>query len=316
MLTNKNLLPPLSLDQKIDLSNHKYLIKNIIYISNLTNDLYNKDILYQKKFFGQYGHIGQIFFDKNNQKQNSVIIKFDTVNQAALAILSLNNFKLNKDHYINIKYYITKYCNSFLNNKECLNQNCLLLHNTIINDYHFYKIENLNEFNSFQFALTLLNIPNEVFKIFKLGFIGENYYQKNNKFPKLTIKKLKNQEYIKKIYPIALQEYKNKEKNKYDSNENSKLSSEDDSTTNDSSKNKNYYSFLKKTRKNKSRFDFVNNNKNNNFSVVIPEFVLDFLDKSILSNLNSLIKNDNEVYSKINYNDSWINILFGTGKYN
>ena len=164
--------------------------------------------------------------------------------------------------------------------------------------------------------MTLLNIPNEVFKIFKLGFIGENYYQKNNKFPKLTIKKLKNQEYIKKIYPIALQEYKNKEKNKYDSNENAKLSSEDDSTTNDSSKNKNYYSFLKKTRRNKSRFDFVNNNKNNNFSVVIPEFVLDFLDKSILSNLNSLIKNDNEVYSKINYNDSWINILFGTGKYN
>ena len=49
---------------------------------------------------------------------------------------------------------------------------------------------------------------------------------------------------------------------------------------------------------------------------MIPEFVLDFLDKSILSNLNSLIKNDNEVYSKINYNDSWINILFGTGKYN
>ena len=316
MLTSKKSLPPLSSEQKIELSNHIYLVKNIIYISNLTDDLYNKDILYQKKFFGQYGHIGQIIFDKTKKKENNVIIKFDTVNQAALAILSLNNFKLNKEYNMNIKYYITKFCNYFLNNKQCLNQNCLLLHSTIINDYQFCRILNLNEFNSFQFALNLLNIPNQLFEIIKLKLIGENYYEKNKKFPKLTIKKLKNPEFIKKIYPIALQEYKNKEKNKSDSNENSKLSSEDDSSTNDSLKNKNY-SFIKKTRINKSRFDFVkNNNKNDKFSVVIPEFVLDFLDKSILSNLNSIIKYDNEVYSKKNFNDSWINILFGINQTN
>ena len=315
MPINKKSLPPLSLEQKIELSNHIYLIKNIIYISNLTNDLYNKDILYQKKFFGQYGHIGQIIFDKNNKNENNVIIKFDTVNQAALAILSLNNFYLNKDNNVNIKYYITKFCNYFLNNKQCLNKNCLLLHNIIINDYQFFKIENLDNFNSFQFALDLLNIPNHVFEIIKLKLIGDNYYEKNKKFPKLTIKKLKNPEFIKNIFPITFQESKIKEKNKNDLSENLKLSSEDDSTTNDSSKNKNY-SFLKKTRRNKSRFDFVkNNNNNNNSSVVIPEFVLDFLDKSILLNLNAVNK-DNEVYSKKNFNDSWINILFGINQKN
>ena len=48
---------------------------------------------------------------------------------------------------------------------------------------------------------------------------------------------------------------------------------------------------------------------------MIPEFVLDFLDKSILLNLNAVNK-DNEVYSKKNFNDSWINILFGINQKN
>ena len=308
MLTNKRLLPPLSFEQKIELSTHIYITKNSIYLSNLPNELFMKDILYQKKFLGQYGHINQIIIDKKNKKENKVIIKFDTVNQAALAILSLHNFKLNNGYRINIMYYLTKYCNYFLNNRECPNQNCLFLHSLSINDYQYYKISNSNKFDSFQFALDLLNIPKQVFEIIKFKLIEENYYEKNKKFPKLTIKKLKNQEFLKKIYPIALQEYKSKEKNnKSDSNENSKLSSEDDSTI-DSYKNKSY-SFR---RRNNSRFNFIKKEKvNDKYSIVVPDFVLDFIDKSIFYNLYlNKKKNDNEMY-RTNFHDDWKNILFG-----
>ena len=308
MLTNKRLLPPLSNEKKIELSTHIYITKNSIYLSNLPNELFMKDILYQKKFLGQYGHINQIIIDKKNKKENKVIIKFDTVNQAALAILSLHNFKLNNGYRINIMYYLTKYCNYFLNNRECPNQNCLFLHSLSINDYQYYKISNSNKFDSFQFALDLLNIPKQVFEIIKFKLIEENYYEKNKKFPKLTIKKLKNQEFLKKIYPIALQEYKSKEKNnKSDSNENSKLSSEDDSTI-DSYKNKSY-SFR---RRNNSRFNFIKKEKaNEKYSIVVPDFVLDFIDKSIFYNLYiNNKKNDNEMY-RTNFHDDWKNILFG-----
>ena len=308
MLTNKRLLPPLSFEQKIELSTHIYITKNSIYLSNLPNELFMKDILYQKKFLGQYGHINQIIIDKKNKKENKVIIKFDTVNQAALAILSLHNFKLNNGYRINIMYYLTKYCNYFLNNRECPNQNCLFLHSLSINDYQYYRISNSNKFDSFQFALDLLNIPKQVFEIIKFKLIEENYYEKNKKFPKLTIKKLKNQEFLKKIYPIALQEYKSKEKNnKSDSNENSKLSSEDDSTI-DSYKNKSY-SFR---RRNNSRFNFIKKEKaNEKYSIVVPDFVLDFIDKSIFYNLYiNNKKNDNEMY-RTNFHDDWKNILFG-----
>jgi hypothetical protein len=200
MLTNKRLLPPLSFEQKIELSTHIYITKNSIYLSNLPNELFMKDILYQKKFLGQYGHINQIIIDKKNKKENKVIIKFDTINQAALAILSLHNFKLNNGYRINIMYYLTKYCNYFLNNRECPNQNCLFLHSLSINDYQYYKISNSNKFDSFQFALDLLNITNHVFNLIKLKLIEDNYYEKFKKFPKLTIKKLKNQEFIKNLF--------------------------------------------------------------------------------------------------------------------
>ena len=154
-----------------------------------------------------------------------------------------------------------------------------------------------------------------------MKLIEENYYQKNKKFPKLTIKKLKNQEYIKKIYPIAIEELKNKnntinKENNYKNelNENSKNSSEDDSTI-DSYKNKKSY-IQKIKRRNNSRFDFVKKeNDNNNFKVIIPEFVLDFIDKSIFFSLyiNNYIKLGECIKD---FNDSWIDILFGINQSN
>ena len=322
MLTNKKQYSQLSLEKKIELSSHIYIVKNTIYLSNVPNELFSKDILYLKKYLGQYGHINQILFDKKNKKENKVIIKFDTVNQAALAILSLDNFELNNGFKIKIMYYLTKFCNYYLSNRECLNQNCLFIHNLNINEYQYERIKNINQLNSFQYALDILSIPKEIFEIIKIKLIEDKFYEKYNKFPKLSIKKLKNQEYIKKIYPIAIEELKNKnnKKNKENNfknelNENSKNSSEDDSTI-DSYKNKNSY-IPKIKRRNNSRFDFIKKeNDNNNLKVIIPEFVLDFIDKSIFFSFYINNNNIGSVEYIKDFNDNWIDILFGINQSN
>ena len=322
MLTNKKQYSQLSLEKKIELSSHIYIVKNTIYLSNVPNELFSKDILYLKKYLGQYGHINQILFDKKNKKENKVIIKFDTVNQAALAILSLDNFELNNGFKIKIMYYLTKFCNYYLSNRECLNQNCLFIHNLNINEYQYERIKNINQLNSFQYALDILSIPKEIFEIIKIKLIEDKFYEKYNKFPKLSIKKLKNQEYIKKIYPIAIKELKNKnnKKNKENNfknelNENSKNSSEDDSTI-DSYKNKNSY-IPKIKRRNNSRFDFIKKeNDNNNLKVIIPEFVLDFIDKSIFFSFYINNNNIGSVEYIKDFNDNWIDILFGINQSN
>ena len=300
MSNPKRISLSLTLEQKVDLSNHNFISKNTVFISNIPEKLYSKDILYQKKFLGQYGHISQILFDKYQKKEKNIIVQFDTVNQAALCILSLENFLLDNGVLLSAKYFITKFCNYFLNNKECPNQNCLYLHNILINDYLYLKIICPKMLDSFQFALNLLNIPKNIFALIKTKLIGENYYEKERKFPKLTIKKLKNQQLIKNLNPIVK---KVKLKENY-----SKFSSEDDSVNTNDSRNKSNSSFKKIRRKN-SRFDFVKNenlNVNCNFSVVIPEFVLDFLDKS--SNNFFQMDNINQIN---NYHDNWYNILFG-----
>ena len=308
----KSISQFISLEQKVELSNHIYISKNTVFILNIPDELFSKDLLYQKKYLGQYGHINQIFFDKNYKKEKSLIVRFDTFNQAALAILSLENFKINKEYKIKTMYLITKYCHYFLNNKKCPNYNCHYLHNISFNEFHYHRIKNYKNFNSFQFALDILDIPKNVFETIKEKLIGNNYYEKQKKFPKLTIKKLKNNEYYIQKFLLnnncnnQTQNIKNKINN---SNELFKLSSEDDSAnTNDSSNNKSY-SLKRKIRRKKSRFEFVKNgNENCISSVVIPEIVLDFLDKS-----TNLLINKYENYSDknlINFNDSWSNILF------
>ena len=80
-----------------------------------------------------------------------------------MCILSIENFKLDNEVFLNAKYFITKFCNYFLNNKQCPNQNCLYLHNIIINDYLYLKIICPKMLDSFQFALDLLNISKNIF---------------------------------------------------------------------------------------------------------------------------------------------------------
>ena len=291
--------------EKDELLNRYFISKNIILISNLPEELYSKEQLYQKKYLGQYGHIIQILFDKNNKNNKSIIVQFDTNNQSALAVLFLDNLLIKNNQRLKVSYFITKYCYNFINNEVCYNSTCLFIHDYNINEYLYSEINHFGFINNVKFASNVLNIPLKIILSIKSELFGDNYYLQNQKFPKITMKKLKNKDFIKNISSKE----KNYKKNEFKSYKNS---SEDDSiNTNNTSNNWNYSLIYKLKRKNQSRFNFIKNDINKNESVFIPEFVLDFLDKSIFNyNNNDLLNNDYNINID-NFNCKWSIILFG-----
>ena len=336
MSTEQKPIISLSSDQSYNLSKQSYLTKNIIFISHIPESLFSKDILYQKKFLGQYGHINQMVL-LNHKNEKNVIAQFDTVNQAALAILCLQNLKINNDVKLKAIYFTTKYCYYFLNNKECPNPNCLFLHDIKVNNYLLYELKKNKPIDSYNFALEVLNIKKQVFDVIYMKLIGDNYYELQKKFPKMTMKKLKNKEFINSLLPLVKEKSETKDDNKkkqrkkndnksnnhnyikknsnknlinsFDSN-NEKISTSEESVEKISDYT--YLNYFK--RKNYSRFDFVKkNNIDNSFSVKIPEIILDFLDKNLamLCVIKNKINDNNDENIIFNYDNNWKNIIEG-----
>ncbi len=300
-------------EEKMRLSNKFYLLKNVVFISNIPKEFFTKEILFQKKFLGQYGHINQICLINKNKIENSSIVHFDTVNQAALAIIALNNFEINEKK-IKISYYNTRYCHFFLNNKECPNPNCFYIHTNKINDY-IYKEIKVNEYiNSFMFALKILNISYNCFQLIYEKIIGEQYFEKYKKFPKLTVKKLKNEEY--KFEKILKENIKSKKKvkSKSKSNENSLINYQNLSNENYSQNNSlndiKVSEIRENSRSEKSRFQFVRNKENQTDKVNVPDFILNTVDKILKLYIEKkykdrLFKNVNIV----NFNANWSDLV-------
>ena len=326
-------------------SSYSYLCKNTIFITKISSNLLNKDLLFQKRYLGQYGHINSINFVRN-QKNNgkNIIVKFDTVNQAALCILSLQNFEVDENIKLEVRYFTTKYCYFYLLGKECQNNNCLFLHEKKINDNIYINIKPGEIIDSQKLALNNLKINKRTFETVYNNIIKPNFYKIYNKFPKLTIKKLKGYILEKK------NKFKNKENknnnhnnnkifnhdNNNDSNSNNSNNSNNnsndtynDSNSNDISNNNivinnkdnNFFinnlinkislSFIFKRRFQHSRFDFVEQNVNNNDKIEIPEQILDFISNYLIlfcfNNLNNFINNNNNAHKnyKYEFNINW-----------
>ena len=181
--------------------------------------------------------------------------------------------------------------------------------NSILDDHNFNNYSEENTKKSFnEFITTFTNCKNNSYDIIERNLHNFNEYCSN-----LNVKQMY---FI--FYFYLLDKFINLLEKKYfknELNENSKNSSEDDSTI-DSYKNKNSY-IPKIKRRNNSRFDFIKKeNDNNNLNVIIPEFVLDFIDKSIFFSfyINNNIIGSVEYIKDFNYN--WIDILFGINQSN
>ena len=311
----------------------RFICKNSVFISNLPENILIKDILYQKKFIGQYGHIkSMIFLNLQKKDEKNLIVQFDTINQAALCILSLNNLNI-YGKKIKIKYLQTNYCYYFLNNIECKINNCIYLHSKQINSY-LYKQLNYNEnIDSLNLAIKILNLTKGLYDKIYNKLIGENFYNNNLKFPKLTIKKLKKYlTLIENKNETNLNQNKIKDKNVISKINNIKLnnlikktyvnnckfsdekSTSSDSTSSNNEINKNNRSLISIiffNNLNHSRFNFVKeNNVNNENRIDIPNYVLNYINNALIKQINDKLNYfsyDN--YKYINYFVNWKNFI-------
>jgi hypothetical protein len=123
----------LSEDESKKLSKQRIIQKNLVHFQGFPDRLYNKEILASEEYFGQYGLISKIILTnkierKTNKRSNSAYITFYSYEQAAYAILSVDSIKID-DMLVRAFFGTTKYCNHFLNNFRCFNsEKCMFLH--------------------------------------------------------------------------------------------------------------------------------------------------------------------------------------------
>ena len=183
------------------LSKQRIIQKNLVHIQGFDDSLYNKNLLISSEYLGQYGSIIKIVLvskeDKIiHKKLNSAYITFETNEQAAYCILSIDSIKIN-DHIIRAFFGTTKYCNHFLNNYHCLNEEkCMFLHhiadpNDIIDENtkfgyneHIKLAKKIISFGSLESKNYVKNqsiyIPKAIFPNIKEIYDKEDYIIKKN----------------------------------------------------------------------------------------------------------------------------------------
>ena len=115
------------------LSKLRIIQKNLVHFQNFPDYLYDQSILLSQEYFGQYGVITKIVLaskmDKmTHKKTNSAYLTFETKEQAAYCILSVDSIKIG-EHLVRAFFGTTKYCNHFLKNYHCFNEEkCMFLH--------------------------------------------------------------------------------------------------------------------------------------------------------------------------------------------
>ena len=275
-----------------ELSKQRVIQKNLVHFQGFPDRLYNKKILASEEFFGQYGLITQIILTnktahKTNKRSNSAYISFYTCEQAAYAILSVDSIKID-NMLVRACFGTTKYCNHFLNNFKCFKSDkCMFLH--YIANIHDIITENT------KFGYTEhIKLAKE---IIGYGSIRSQMYIRNHTNKNRTV--LPN---ISTIY----QKNENNSKNNLNNYSNNETQNSSNNFHNNSSYNRNYnnenndnkeisvYSSLNEEfnknninslfkSKNKSRFDFVNNNKDinkyKNEKIYVPEIIKDVVDE-------------------------------------
>ena len=117
-----------------DYSNMRIIQKNIVYVIGLTAALANQEVLSSFSFFGQYGSILKIVINQSGYTQKyqndvtySAYVTYSTKEEASLALLCIDNCTVDS-HTIRCSFGTTKYCNFFLKGVECINRECLYLH--------------------------------------------------------------------------------------------------------------------------------------------------------------------------------------------
>ena len=115
------------------LAKQRIIQKNLVHFQGFPDSFYNENLLASPEYLGQYGTIIKISLaskdDKVTHKRvNSAYITFETNEQAAYCILAIDSIKID-NQIVRAFFGTTKYCNHFLNNFHCFNEEkCMFLH--------------------------------------------------------------------------------------------------------------------------------------------------------------------------------------------
>lgn len=110
----------------------RILRRNLMYLTNIPEILANAETLQSYNFIGQYGKITKILVNKETTKNKkrhtfSAYVYFERELDCAIAILSLNGFRIN-NQILNASFGMTRYCCFFLKNSICGKRNCSYVH--------------------------------------------------------------------------------------------------------------------------------------------------------------------------------------------
>ena len=151
--------------------------------------------LNQVEYFGQYGVIKKILLSSKtntgtNKKTFSVYVTYSNEVEASLAILAVDSLLI-EGKLIRAFFGTTKYCNNFLNNKPCPNEEkCMFLHKLVedkdiiidsdtIFSYNEHlnlakKIINFSNPESRKIITNLVRVKNTVFPNIDFIFLNED----------------------------------------------------------------------------------------------------------------------------------------------
>ena len=133
------------------MQNIRIIQKNLVYLIGLSKELaYKDDQLSKFEYLGQYGTIKKLVVNKNktyngnnpNGPSYSCHVTYSSIDESSLAILALDNAVID-NHVFRASYGTTKYCSNFLRNTVCLNKDCLYLH-SIANESDILSRDEMN----------------------------------------------------------------------------------------------------------------------------------------------------------------------------
>ena len=181
------------------LSKIRIIKKDLVHVHGFPSSLADTEKLSQIEYFGQYGSIQKILLSsktnsETNKKTFSIYITYSNEREASFAILAVDSLLI-EGKLIRAFFGTTKYCNYFLNNSICPNEDkCMFLHKLvkdkdiiIDSNTSFSYNEHLNlakkiiQFTNPDKKKLILNLPKPKNTIFpNINFIYLNEEQKEH----------------------------------------------------------------------------------------------------------------------------------------
>ena len=269
----------LSQEVCISLSKQRIIQKNLVHFQGFPDSFYNESLLSSPEYLGQYGFIKKLVLvskeeKASNKKINSAYITFETNEQASYCILSIDSIKIN-NNIVRAFFGTTKYCNHFLNNHHCFNEErCMFIHTLA------EPSDIIDENTKFGFNDHIKLAK----KIIGFGTLQSKYYISKNFFYRKAILPS-----IKTIYEKEKDIFNNKSHRRNCSN----LSNS--STSNNSSNRSNDKNFSESSSKEKDINISNENNKDNNNLNINNGDNYDCFVSEIKSRFFNVINNKNNI---------------------